>query len=74
MVLGLVLGKTMDSNFRKAAKLALIKKNPLAYIFSRPVTIVLTVCIVLVILSNISFVKKHLSLSALKARFGKKAA
>jgi len=67
MVLGLVLGKTMDTNFRKAMKLALIKKNPLAYLYSgRPITIILTACIVLILLSNIPFIKK--GFAALKAK------
>ena len=72
MVLGLVLGKTMDSNFRKAMKLALIKKNPLKYLYAgRPVTILLTVCVVLVIAGNIPLIKK--GFAALRNRLSRKA-
>ena len=58
MVLALVLGKTMDSNFRRAMALAAVADNPLVSLFGHPITLFLLVCTLLVILSNIPFIKR----------------
>lgn len=58
LVLALVLGKMMDSNFRRAVSLAAVADNKLAALFFHPITIILLICTVGVILSNIPFVKK----------------
>ena len=58
MVLALVLGKTMDSNFRRAMALAAVAENPLLSLFGYPITALLLVCTVLVVLGNIPAVKR----------------
>ena len=58
MVLALVLGKTMDSNFRRAMALAAVADNPLVSLFGHPITAFLLVCTVLGVLSNIPFFKR----------------
>lgn len=58
MVLALVLGKTMDSNFRRAMALAAVADNPFMSLFGHPITAVLTICTLLVVLGNIPFFKK----------------
>lgn len=58
MVLALVLGKTMDSNFRRAMALAAVADNPLASLFGHPITAFLLVCTVAVVLSNLPFIKR----------------
>ena len=58
MVLALVLGKTMDSNFRRAMALAAVADNPLVSLFGHPITAFLLACTVLVVLSNIPFFKR----------------
>lgn len=58
LVLALVLGKTMDSNFRRAVQLAAVTDNPLVSLFNAPMTIFLLICTLAVILSNVPFVKK----------------
>lgn len=58
LVLALVLGKTMDSNFRRALSLAAVADNPMANLFGHPITLVLLACTLFVILSNIPFLKK----------------
>ena len=58
MVLALVLGKTMDSNFRRAMALAAVADNPLLSLFGYPITAFLLVCTVLVVLGNIPAVKR----------------
>ena len=59
MVLALVLGKTMDSNFRRAMSLAAVAKNPIASLFGYPITLILLACTVLVVLGNIPFFKNR---------------
>ena len=58
MVLALVLGKTMDSNFRRAMALAAVADNPLASLFGHPITAFLLVCTVAVVLGNLPFIKR----------------
>lgn len=61
LVLALVLGKTMDSNFRRAVSLAVVTDNPMASMFLHPITIVLLICTVAVIIGNIPWVKKQMA-------------
>ena len=56
--MALVLGKTMDSNFRRALSLAAVADNPMANLFGHPITMILLACTLFVILSNIPFLKK----------------
>ncbi len=58
LILGLVLGGMMDSQLRMAVSLASSADNPLAYMFSRPITIVLTVVTVLSFATNTSLFRK----------------
>ncbi len=53
LVLALVLGKMMDSNFRRAVSLAVVKDNPLMEMFGYPITIILLVCTVGMTVSKI---------------------
>ena len=57
LVLALVLGKTMDSNFRRAMSLAAVAENPLMNLFGHPITLILLACTLFVVLSNIPFFK-----------------
>lgn len=52
MVLGLVLGGIMDSNFRRAISLASSSSSPIAELFFNPISIVLTFAILLSVISN----------------------
>ena len=58
LVLALVLGKTMDSNFRRAMSLAAVAENPLINLFGHPITLILLACTLLVIVSNIPLFKR----------------
>ena len=58
MVLALVLGKTMDSNFRRAMSLAAVADNPIANLFGHPITLILTVCTLFVVLGNMPLFKR----------------
>ena len=58
MVLALVLGKTMDSNFRRAMALAAVADNPLLSLIGYPITAFLLVCTLVVVLGNIPAVKR----------------
>ena len=58
LVLALVLGKTMDSNFRRAMSLAAVADNPMANLFGHPITLILLACTLFVILGNIPFLKR----------------
>ena len=51
LVLALVLGKMMDSNFRRAVSLAAVKDNPMLEMFGHPITIILLICTVGMIVS-----------------------
>ncbi|MBP1924396.1 putative tricarboxylic transport membrane protein [Sedimentibacter acidaminivorans] len=66
MVLAIVLGGMMDSNFRRAVSLASSTDNMLLSMFGRPITIVLLTLTILIILSNIPMVKKLLSKTPLE--------
>ena len=57
LVLALVLGKTMDSNFRRAMSLAAVAENPLINLFGHPITLILLAATLLVIVSNIPLFK-----------------
>lgn len=61
LVLALVLGKMMDSNFRRAVSLASVADNKLLALFGHPITLVLLVCTVGMILSNIPACKNLLN-------------
>jgi putative tricarboxylic transport membrane protein len=58
LVLALVLGKTMDSNFRRAVSLASVADNKLASMFWHPITMILLILTIIVVLGNIPFFKK----------------
>jgi len=67
MVLGLVLGSMMDSNFRRAISLASTSDSLLAGLFGRPITMVLLICILITLGSNIPFFKRIFSIGKSKA-------
>lgn len=52
MVLGLVLGGIMDANFRRAMSLIRTSENIIEDLFLKPITIVLTIFVILSIMSN----------------------
>ena len=58
LVLALVLGKTMDSNFRRAMSLAAVADNPLMNLFGHPITLILLACTLFVVLGNIPWLKR----------------
>ncbi len=58
MVLGLVLGGIMDSNFRRAMSLISSSQNVISDLFFKPITIVLTIAVVFSILSNFISIDK----------------
>lgn len=58
LVLALVLGKTMDSNFRRAMSLAAVADNPLMNLFCHPITLILLACTLFVVLGNIPWLKR----------------
>lgn len=60
LVLALVLGKMMDSNFRRAVSLAAVKDNPMMEMFGHPITLILLVCTVGMIAGNIPWFKKRM--------------
>lgn len=60
LVLALVLGKMMDSNFRRAVSLAASKDNKILEMFGHPITIVLLICTVGMVISNIPWCKKQM--------------
>jgi len=60
LVLALVLGKTMDAYFRRAVSLAVVADNMIASMFWHPITVILLICTVGMILSNVPVVKKVL--------------
>lgn len=57
MVLGLVLGGIMDSNFRRAMSLISTSDNVLRDLFFKPITIVLLIFVLFSILSNFIGIK-----------------
>ena len=58
LVLALVLGKTMDSNFRRAMSLAAVADQPLVNLFGHPITLILLACTLFVVLSNMPLLRK----------------
>ena len=58
LVLALVLGKTMDSNFRRAMSLAAVADQPLMNLFGHPITMILLACTLLVVIGNLPFLKR----------------
>lgn len=60
LILAMVLGKMMDSNFRQAVSLASSSDHPMVYLFGHTITIVLLVCTLAVLLSNIPVTKKFM--------------
>lgn len=60
LILAMVLGKMMDSNFRQAVSLAASSDNMLLAMFGHPLTIALTLCTAAVLLSNIPWTKKYI--------------
>ena len=62
LVLGLVLGGLMDSNFRRALSLVSSSDSPFADLFFNPISIILSVCVLLSILSNFISVRKIISI------------
>ena len=62
LILAMVLGKMMDSNFRQAVSLASSSENPFLAMFGHPITIVLTICTLGVLLGNIPWTKKYMDM------------
>ena len=60
MILAIVLGGMMDSNFRRAISLASSEDRFFAALFGRPITIILLVLTISVIISNIPTAKKKI--------------
>lgn len=58
MVLGMVLGKIMDDNLRRAVSLAMGSSNPFSDMFLHPITVIMIVLIVVSLLSNSKKIKK----------------
>jgi putative tricarboxylic transport membrane protein len=58
MVLAIVLGRMMDSNFRRAVSLASSTDNIILSMFGKPITIFLTIVTLIVILSNFPSIKR----------------
>ena len=58
MTLAIVLGGMMDSNFRRAISLASSEDHFYAALFGRPLTLVLTILILVTLFSNIDGVKR----------------
>ena len=69
LILAMVLGKMMDSNFRQAVSLASSADNMMLAMFGHPITIALTICTAAVLLSNIPWTKKYMD--KLKGMFKK---
>ena len=60
LILAMVLGKMMDSNFRQAVSLASAAEHPLKSMFWHPFTIVLGICTLAVLLGNIPWTKRYM--------------
>lgn len=58
MTLAIVLGGMMDSNFRRAVSLAVSADNMVVALFGRPITMVLLICTLFSIITNIPAVKQ----------------
>jgi len=59
LILAMVLGKMMDSNFRQAVSLASSAENPFMAMFGHWTTAILTVCTLFVLLGNIPWTKPY---------------
>ena len=70
LILAMVLGKMMDSNFRQAVSLASSSDNPFMAMFGHPITIVLSICTLFVLLGNIPWTKPYID--KLKGIFSRK--
>ena len=60
MVLAIVLGGMMDSNFRRAISLASSEDKFFTALLGRPITIVLMLCLAFTLLSNSKHLKQLL--------------
>ena len=60
LILAMVLGKMMDSNFRQAVSLASSSDNPFMAMVGHPITIVLSICTLFVLLGNIPWTKPYI--------------
>ena len=60
LILAMVLGKMMDSNFRQAVSLASSAENPLMSMFGHPFTVILSLCTLGVLLGNIPWTRKYM--------------
>ena len=72
LILAMVLGKMMDSNFRQAVSLASSSDNPFMAMFGHPITIVLSICTLFVLLGNIPWTKPYID--KVKGIFSRKTA
>ena len=61
MVLAIVLGGMMDSNFRRTVSLLESEEHKLSYLFSSPITVVLFICVVVTFIFSIPQTKKVVS-------------
>ena len=61
MVLAIVLGGMMDSNFRRTVSLLESEEHKLAYLFSSPITVILFICVVVTLILSLPVVKKGIS-------------
>ena len=61
MVLAIVLGGMMDSNFRRTVSLLESEEHKLSYLFSSPITVVLFICVVVTLIFSIPQTKKVVS-------------
>lgn len=58
LVLGLVLGGIMDSNFRRSMSLVSASDSPIADLFFNPISSILFICLLISVLSNVISIKK----------------
>ena len=61
MVLAIVLGSMMDSNFRRTVSLLESEEHKIAYLFSSPITVVLFICVIVTLVLSIPQTKKLLA-------------
>lgn len=61
LILAMVLGTMMDSNFRQAVSLASSADNPLLAMFGHWTTIILAICTLAVLLGNIPWTKPYVN-------------
>lgn len=58
LVLGLVLGGIMDSNFRRSMSLIESSNSPIADLLFNPISSILLICLLISVLSNVISIKK----------------